>query len=191
VVDGAQLSHQDQLVERAVLLDEAGVSAALDRLSRDIAERGSLDDLCLVGIRTGGVHLAERLRERIRVARGVEVPLGVLDITLYRDDAFEGLPRPEVGATHLAFPLTGRRVVLVDDVLYTGRTVRAALDALMEFGRPRRIELCVLVDRGCRELPIQGDHVGLRIDVPRTQSVKVLLREQGTPDRVVVREREG
>ena len=184
------LSRDDQLVERAALLDEAGVSSAIARLATEITERGGWQDLCLVGVRTGGVHLAERLRARILSARGAEVPLGIVDITLYRDDVFEGLPRPEVGATHLTIPLTGRRVVLVDDVLYTGRTVRAALDALMEFGRPRRIELCVLVDRGCRELPIQADYVGLQTDVPRAQSVKVLLTEQGAPvDRVVVRER--
>jgi len=184
------LSREDQLVERAALLDEPGVSSAIARLAAELTDRGGCQDLCLVGVRTGGVHLAERLRARVLAERSVEVPLGILDITLYRDDVFEGLPRPEVGATHLAFPLTGRRVVLVDDVLYTGRTVRAALDALMEFGRPRRIELCVLVDRGCRELPIQADYVGLRVEVPRTQSVKVLLREQGAPaDRVVLRER--
>ena len=192
MVDGAPLGREDQLVERAVLLDDAGVSTALARLAREVAERGGTQDLYLVGVRTGGVVLAERLRARIRGDRDVEVPLGVLDITLYRDDVFEGLPRPEVGPTQLHIPLKGRRVVLVDDVLYTGRTVRAALDALMEFGRPRRIELCVLVDRGCRELPIQGDYVGLRVEVPRQQSVKVLLREQGAPvDRVVLRERGG
>jgi pyrimidine operon attenuation protein/uracil phosphoribosyltransferase len=180
------------LVETDVLLDEVGVSKAIAKLAAELIERGGWQDLCLVGVRTGGVHLAERLRARIAAQCGAEVPLGVLDIALYRDDVFEGLPRPEVGPTHLAFPLTGRRVVLVDDVLYTGRTVRAALDALMEFGRPRRIELCVLVDRGCRELPIQADFVGLRADVPRPQSVKVLLREQGAAaDRVVVRERGG
>jgi len=184
------LGREDQLVERAVLLDEDGVSAALDRLAAEVVERGGHEGLCLAGIRTGGDHLAARLKTRIRATEGVDVPVGVLDITLYRDDVFEGLPRPQVGPTQLSFSLRDRRVVLVDDVLYTGRTVRAALDALMEFGRPRRIELCVLVDRGCRELPIQADYVGLRVEVPREQSVKVLLKEQGaSADGVVLREK--
>jgi pyrimidine operon attenuation protein / uracil phosphoribosyltransferase len=184
------------LVVRRELLDESGLQRTLRRLAQEIAERhppggpreGEGDGgeaLALVGIRTGGLVLAERLA---RLLPGPP-PIGAIDITLYRDDVFEGLPRPEVGSTELPFSLPGRTVILVDDVLYTGRTVRAALDALMDFGRPRRVELAVLVDRGHRELPIQADFVGLRVETTRSESVRVMLSELGEPDRVVLRAR--
>jgi pyrimidine operon attenuation protein/uracil phosphoribosyltransferase len=178
------------LVERREILDEAGIARVLRRMANEILERhpgGS--EVALVGIRTGGLVLAERLVGLVRALEGVAVPLGAVDITLYRDDVFIGLPRPEVGPTELPFALPGRTIVLVDDVLYTGRTVRAALDALNDYGRPRAVELAALVDRGNRELPIQADYVGVRVETTRRESVRVMLHELGEPDRVVLRER--
>jgi pyrimidine operon attenuation protein/uracil phosphoribosyltransferase len=179
-----------ELVVRRELLDEAGLARTLRRMAHEIAERHPGGrDLALVGIRTGGLVLAERLVKLLASADNVAVPLGAIDISLYRDDVFVGLPRPEVGPTELPFELSGRTVVLVDDVLYTGRTIRAALDALMDFGRPKKVELAVLVDRGHRELPIGADYVGMKVDTTRLESVRVMLRELGEPDRVVLREK--
>ena len=163
----------------------------LRRMAHEIVERNKgVSDLVLVGIRTGGVPLAERLQKALKEIENRDVPIGTIDITLYRDDVFRGLPRPEVGTTDLRDPIEDRVVVLVDDVLYTGRTVRAALDELMEFGRPRAVQLAVLVDRGHRELPIQPDYVGTSVQTTRRESVKVALKEVGAPaDRVVLRER--
>jgi pyrimidine operon attenuation protein/uracil phosphoribosyltransferase len=179
------------LIERRELLDAAGITRALGRMAHEIVERnaGAPGPVVLVGIRTAGVPLAERLA-RLIVETGEPLPppeLGAIDITLYRDDVFEGLPRPEVGRTELpGHSIAGRSVVLVDDVLYTGRTIRAALDALMDYGRPRQVQLAVLVDRGHRELPIQPDYVGLTVETTRNQSVKLLLGER---ERVVLREK--
>jgi pyrimidine operon attenuation protein/uracil phosphoribosyltransferase len=182
---------EKNLVIRREVLDEDGVARVLRRMAHEIAERNKgASDLVLVGIRTAGVPLAERLRRLLKEIEGREVPIGTIDITLYRDDVFRGLPRPEVGTTDLRDPVEDRVVVLVDDVLYTGRTVRAALDELMEFGRPRAVQLAVLVDRGHRELPIQPDYVGTSVQTTRRESVKVALREMGAAvDRVVLRER--
>ena len=178
------------LIERRELLDEGGISRSLRRIAFEISERNSgVRQLALVGIRTGGLYLAERLQHLLGEAEGEEPPLGAIDISLYRDDVFCGLPRPEVGPTELPFELPGRTIVLVDDVLFTGRTIRAALDALMDFGRPRAVQLAVLVDRGHRELPIQADYVGLRVETDRNQSVRVSMKEKGEIDRVVLRER--
>jgi pyrimidine operon attenuation protein/uracil phosphoribosyltransferase len=185
---------EEHLAVRREILDEGGVAQALARMARQILDRnGGAADLVLVGVRTSGVPLAERLQALLAdQGGGDQVPLGAVDITLYRDDVFYGLPRPEVGPTELHEPIEDRVVVLVDDVLYTGRTVRAALDELMEFGRPRAVELAVLVDRGHRELPIQPDFVGVRVETSRDESVRVMLRETGDPcDRVVVRVRQG
>jgi pyrimidine operon attenuation protein / uracil phosphoribosyltransferase len=162
----------------------------LRRIANEILERnGGAAELALVGIRTGGLHLAERLQRLFDDIEGTTPPLGAVDITLYRDDVFEGLPRPEIGPTELPFRLSGVTVVLVDDVLYTGRTVRAALDALMDYGRPRAVQLAVLVDRGLRELPIRPDYVGLTTETSPTDSVRVRLRELGDEDSVVLRSR--
>jgi pyrimidine operon attenuation protein/uracil phosphoribosyltransferase len=164
------------LVDRRVLADSADVARMIRRLALELVEhnRGTAG-LALVGIRTGGLHLAHRLRAEIARAEGVTVPLGAVDIALYRDDVAVGRIRPEIGATELPFALDGVRVVLVDDVLYTGRTVRAALDALMDYGRPRAVWLAVLVDRGLRELPIRADHVGLAIETRPEQRVRVTV----------------
>jgi pyrimidine operon attenuation protein / uracil phosphoribosyltransferase len=173
------------LHEKRELMDAATVGRTLRRLAIEITEREKgVENLVLVGIYTGGVYLAHRLAALINEMEGQPVPVGTVDITLYRDDALEGLPRPVIGKTDLPFELAAKKVVLVDDVLYTGRTIRAALDALNDYGRPRRVHLAVLIDRGQRELPIQADYVGMRIATEDDQSVKVALSEKGEADRV-------
>ena len=180
------------LIERREILDEAGMTRALKRMAYELVERVGHegDAIYLVGIRTGGAHLAARLAELIRTSGDVPKPaLGAVDISLYRDDVFRGLPKPEIGPTDLPEPIDGRAVVLVDDVLFTGRTIRAAMDVLGDYGRPRAVKLVVLVDRGRRELPIQPDVVGVTIQTAATESVRVMLKERGESDRVVLRER--
>lgn len=173
------------------MADAAAVARMLRRIANEILERnGGARELALVGIRTGGLYLAQRLQKLVAELEETEPPLGAVDITLYRDDVFHGLPRPEIGATELPFELSGVTVVLVDDVLYTGRTVRAALDALMDYGRPRAVQLAVLVDRGLRELPIRPDYVGLTTETTSTDSVRVRLTEADEgEDRVILRSR--
>ncbi|MCB9728676.1 MAG: bifunctional pyr operon transcriptional regulator/uracil phosphoribosyltransferase PyrR [Deltaproteobacteria bacterium] len=175
--------------DERLILDADGVRRALRRIAREIVEScGGVDRMAIVGIHTGGVHLARRLAELIAQDEGRRPDEGMLDITLYRDDVLIGLPQPVVGRTEMPFDVTGQRVVLVDDVLFTGRTVRAALDAVIDYGRPAWIRLAVLADRGMRELPIQADFVGLRVSSVAGESVKVELTEEGAPeDRVVLR----
>lgn len=177
-------------------MDAHDVGRAVRRLGRDIAERakadGAANDLAIVGIRRGGVFLAQRLRRELAEALGAEPPLGTLDIALYRDDLAERGAAPVIGPTDVPFSLQGRTILLVDDVLYTGRTVRAALDEIVDFGRPRRVWLAVLVDRGGRELPVAADFVGERVEAPEDHDVQVRLREGGAPeDGVVVKPRRG
>ncbi len=174
-------------------MDAEAVERAVRRIAHEVLERareqGVLEGLAFVGIRRGGVPLAERVREEIRRSAGVNPPLGTLDIALYRDDLAHRGVAPVVGPTDVRFPVDGRTVVLTDDVLYTGRTIRAALDELVDFGRPRKVWLAVLVDRGGRELPIAADFAGVRLDVPEGDDVQVRWRENGAPeDSVVVRE---
>jgi pyrimidine operon attenuation protein/uracil phosphoribosyltransferase len=179
------------LVVVGELLDATAIARALRRIASEIVERSAgVEDVVLVGIRTGGVPLAERIAAAIAEVEGKRPPLGAIDITLYRDDVFVGLPKPEVGPTDLPLPIAGRKLVLVDDVLFTGRTVRAALDVVMDYGRPRAVELAALIDRGHRELPIQPDYVGLAVATTRAQSVRVELVELGaSADRAILRER--
>jgi len=180
----------DQLVDRQEVADSAAVARMLRRMASEIVERNQgAESIALVGIRTGGLHLAERLVELVHGIENHRPPLGAVDITLYRDDVFVGLPRPQVGTTELPFRLAGVNIVLVDDVLFTGRTVRAALDALMDYGRPRQVQLATLVDRGMRELPISADYVGVTVDTTANDSIRVFLKEQGEEDRVVLRTR--
>jgi pyrimidine operon attenuation protein/uracil phosphoribosyltransferase len=171
-------------------MNAADIERAVRRLARDIAERareaGAAKDLAIVGIRRGGVHLAQRLRRELSTTLGAEPPLGTLDIALYRDDLAEKGAAPVIGPTDIRFSVQGKTIVLVDDVLYTGRTVRAALDELVDFGRPRRVWLAVLVDRGGRELPIAADFAGARLDVADRDDVQVRLVEAGAPEDAVV-----
>jgi len=164
-----------------VILDQPGVNRALTRIAHEILERNKgVEDLALVGIRTGGDHLAALLQKRISEIEKVEVPLGEVDITMYRDDlaARGNLP---VGKTDIPFPLDSKKVVLIDDVLYTGRTIRAAMDALIDLGRPRSIQLAVLIDRGHRELPIRADYVGRNVPTAQEEDVKVTFDENHLP----------
>ena len=159
-------------------MDERAVNRALVRIAHEIVEEnGGTDALALIGIQRRGVQLAETIRAEIGKFEGVEVPLGIMDITLYRDDLQQVAEQPIVEETDLPFDVNGRVVVIVDDVLYTGRTVRAALDQITDFGRPRRILLAVLVDRGHRELPIRADFVGKNVPTSSMQQVKVKVVE--------------
>jgi pyrimidine operon attenuation protein/uracil phosphoribosyltransferase len=162
------------MAEGRRLMDERAVNRALVRVAHEIVEElGGTESLVLVGIQRRGVQLAETIRAEIRKFEGVEVPLGSLDITLYRDDLQQVAEQPVVHSTDLPFDVTGKVLVLVDDVLYTGRTVRAALDEITDFGRPRRILLAVLVDRGHREIPIRADFVGKNVPTSASQQIKV------------------
>ena len=172
-----------------VVMDANRMGRTLARIAHEILERGhGLDDLALVGIRTRGVPMARRLAGIIKEISQRDVPTGALDITLYRDDLMRHAvgAQPVVRSTEIPFSIDDRRILLVDDVLYTGRTIRAALDALIEFGRPRSIQLVVLVDRGHRELPIKADYVGKNIPTSTTQSVNVHLAEVDGRDEVEV-----
>jgi pyrimidine operon attenuation protein/uracil phosphoribosyltransferase len=169
------------------VLDEGGIVQALERIAEAIRGRNGGEKLAIVGIRTGGLFLAQRLQRILeRMVGGAPPPLGAVDIALYRDDVLGHAPRPVLGPTELPFEIDGRTIVLIDDVLFTGRTVRAALDALVDYGRPRAVQLAVLVDRGCRELPIQPDFVGIVVQTTAKERVRVCLREKGDRDRVVI-----
>jgi pyrimidine operon attenuation protein/uracil phosphoribosyltransferase len=171
------------------VMDADRMSRALTRIAHEILERNrGLDELALVGIRTRGVPIARRLARALKEINGDEVPTGALDITLYRDDLMRQPvgPQPVVRHTEIPFSIDDRKILLVDDVLYTGRTIRAALDALIDFGRPRAIQLIVLVDRGHRELPIKADYVGKNLPTSLKQSVQVRLQEIDGTDEIVI-----
>lgn len=171
------------------VMDADRMSRALTRIAHEILERNrGLDELALVGIRTRGVPLARRLARSLKEINGDDVPTGALDITLYRDDLMRHQvgPQPVVRKTEIPFSIDNRKILLVDDVLYTGRTIRSALDALIDFGRPRAIQLVVLIDRGHRELPIKADYVGKNLPTSRNQSVQVRLLEIDGVDEVVI-----
>lgn len=173
-------------------MSEADVRRALVRIAHEIIERNQgVQNLVLVGMRTRGVPLAQRLARTLRDLEGVVVPLGQLDITLYRDDIAMRHLQPIVRRTEIQTDITGKRVVLVDDVLYTGRSIRAAMDAVMDFGRPDRIQLMVLVDRGHRELPIRADYVGKNVPTARDEEVQVRLAETDGRDEVVIQRPDG
>jgi pyrimidine operon attenuation protein/uracil phosphoribosyltransferase len=170
------------------VMDAQAIQRALVRIAHEVLERNKgTADLALVGIRSRGIHLAERIRRTIgEIERGADLPFGVVDITLYRDDLDRGLQNPEVKGTEIPFAVEGRRILLVDDVLFTGRTIRAAMDALVDFGRPQSIQLIVLVDRGHRELPIRADYVGKNLPTSRREQVQVRLAETDGADEVVI-----
>ena len=171
------------------VMDADRMSRALTRIAHEILERNhGLDELALVGIRTRGVPIARRLARALKDINGDDVPTGALDITLYRDDLMRHPvgPQPLVRRTEIPFSIDDRKIMLVDDVLYTGRTIRAALDALIDFGRPRVIQLIALVDRGHRELPIKADYVGKNLPTSLKQSVQVRLQEIDGTDEIVI-----
>ena len=174
-----------------IVMDADRIGRTLARIAHEIVERNKgVEALALVGVRSRGVPLARRLARSIKEITGDEVPTGSLDITLYRDDLMRHAvgPQPVVRRTEIPFSIDGRKILLVDDVLYTGRTTRAALDALIDFGRPKAIQLIVLVDRGHRELPIKADYVGKNLPTSADQSVQVRLIESDGIDEVVVEE---
>jgi pyrimidine operon attenuation protein/uracil phosphoribosyltransferase len=180
-----------RIIQERTVADAEGVRVAIEALVSPIAEVVRGGNACVVGIQTGGVHVADRILERLAPIGLSRPPVGVLDITLYRDDIFLGMQQPLVRRTHIPFELSGKDVVLVDDVLFTGRTIRAALDALVDFGRPRSIRLAVLVDRGRREYPIHADWTGMDVPTAADETVRVELSEMGfDSDRVVVYTRE-
>lgn len=177
--------------EKAQILDSLGIGRVLTRVAHEILERNKgTDGVVLVGLRSRGIELARRLSRKIQEIEGVEVPVGALDVTLYRDDLGKVGVQPVVRKTEIPFTVDEKKVVLVDDVLYTGRTVRAAMDSLMDLGRPRFIQLAVLVDRGHRELPIRADYVGKNVPTSQQEQVQVLLEEEDGVDRVVILEPE-
>ena len=170
-----------------IILDAADIDRKLQRITREILEEHKgVENLTLIGIQTRGVYLAKRIRSSINEIEKIEIPTGEMDITLYRDDWTRISPNPVVKTTNISFSVDGKQIILVDDVLFTGRTTRAAMDALIDFGRPDRIELAVLVDRGHRELPIQANYVGEFVETRRSETVNVLLREHDGEDKVVI-----
>ncbi|MGE5188722.1 MAG: bifunctional pyr operon transcriptional regulator/uracil phosphoribosyltransferase PyrR [Gemmatimonadota bacterium] len=166
---------------RKVILDAKGMDRMLSRVTHEILEKNrGAEDIALVGICSGGVPLSRRIQEKIRAIEGVDVPAGYVDITLYRDDLSRAGYQPRLKRTEIPFSIDEKKVILVDDVLFTGRTIRAAMDALIDFGRPRNIQLAVLIDRGHRELPIRADYVGRNVPTSRNETVEVMI--QGEPD---------
>ena len=173
--------------EQTVIMDNSGIKRALTRISHEILERNKgLNDVVLIGIRSGGAFLAEELGLVTELIEGVKAPVGAVDITLYRDDVSGHLPHQAVGKTDIPFSLEGKKVVLVDDVLFTGRTIRAAMDALMDHGRPQCIQLAVLIDRGHRELPIRADFVGRNVPTSLKENVAVIFDDRNQPVEVVL-----
>ena len=174
---------------KKIVMDTEGIDRSLTRIAYEILEKNKgVEDLCIIGIRTGGVYLADRLKKKISRIEGVNVPIGILDITLYRDDLRMSNRKPRIEKTDIPFSLNDKKVVLVDDVLFTGRTIRAAMDALIDFGRPRLIQLAVLIDRGHRELPIRADFVGKNLPSSLWESVVVKLTEKNGTDEVIIQD---
>ena len=171
----------------SVLLNEKDISRAITRITHEILEKNKgAENVAIVGIRTRGVTLAKRIHKKINEIEGIEVDFGILDITLYRDDLAIGKQNPIVEKTHLPFQLEGKQVILIDDVLFTGRTIRAAIDALIDFGRPATVQLGVLIDRGHREFPIRPDYVGKNIPTAKSNRVQVRMLEDDSMDEVCI-----
>ncbi len=180
------MTESDRPQERLVM-DAGDIARAVTRIAHEILERNKgVQDLALVGIRTGGVHLAHRLVRRIQEIEAAQVPIGELDITLYRDDLSLRKEQPILRKTTVPFDISDKIIVLVDDVLFTGRTIRAAMDGLIDLGRPAEIQLAVLVDRGHRQLPIKATYIGKNIPTSREEKIQVLLEEEGEDERVVI-----
>ncbi len=176
-----------EIREKALILDRAGIDRALTRVAHEILEKNKgAGDIVLVGIQRGGVHLSKRLAAKIHEIENVEVPVGSLDITMYRDDLAQRKSQPVPQTTDITFDIQDKIMVLVDDVLFTGRTIRAALNSVMDYGRPKRIQLAVLVDRGHRELPIRADYVGKNLPTSSKEKVEVTLAEDGGEEKVVI-----
>ena len=177
------------IIKKTSIMDADGIRRALIRIAHEITEKNrGVENVALVGIRTRGVPLAARIAEEIQKIENVEVPVGSLDITLYRDDLTTMGYNPVIHGTEIDFDVTGKHIVPVDDVLYTGRTIRAALDAIIDMGRPNSIQLAVLIDRGHRELPIRADYAGKNVPTSRRETIEVALQEEGKEDEVILGE---
>ncbi len=177
--------------EKAKVMDKEAIDRTILRIAHEILEKNKgVEDLAIIGIKTRGAYLAERIATTIERIENKKVPVGALDITLYRDDLSEISYKPVVQETQINFHITGKNIVLVDDVLYTGRTIRCALDELVDFGRPKNIQLAVLIDRGHRELPIKADYAGKNVPTAARENIQVKLREIDGIDEVIVEEPE-
>ncbi len=177
-------------MKQGILFDESAINRALTRIAHEILEKNKgTDDLVLIGVKTRGIYLAGRLREKIYEIEGHEVPLGELDITLYRDDLSEKGNEAFIIGTQISFDVKDKIVILVDDVLFTGRTIRAALDAIIDIGRPKLIQLAVLIDRGHREFPIRADYIGKNIPTSRQELILVQLKEVDDIEQVVIKQK--
>ena len=178
--------------EKAKILDKEGIKRAVTRISHEIVEKHKkIEDLVIVGIRNRGEYLAHRIVDSIEKIVSKKIALGILDITLYRDDLTEIAEQPILKETNIDFDITGKKVVLVDDVLFTGRTIRCAMDQLIDFGRPAVIQLAVLIDRGHRELPIRADYVGKNVPTSLDEVIEVKLKEVDETDEVIICEKSG
>ncbi len=178
------------LHHKATVMDEKSMKQALRRIAHEIIEHNKgTENIVLIGIHTRGVPLSKRMQEYLKEIEGTDIPLGILDITLYRDDLIERHDQPVVHTTDVPFDLTGKHVIVIDDVLFTGRTIRSAMDALIDLGRPASIQLAVLIDRGHRELPIRADYVGKNVPSSRSELVEVKLLEIDQEDRVDILEK--
>lgn len=178
-----------ELQEKKVIMDDIAIKRALTRIAHEIIEKNKgVDNVALIGVRRRGGPLAHRLAERIEEIEGVKVPVGILDITLYRDDLTTLSSHPQVHRTEVFFNINNMNIVLVDDVMYTGRTVRAAMDALIDLGRPRSIQVAVLVDRGHRELPIRADFIGKNVPTSQSEVISVMVQEIDGREEVVIQD---
>ena len=185
--EGVFFCPEPEIQLSSVIFNEKDISRAVTRIAHEILEKNKgADKLALVGIRTRGATLAQRLAKKINEIESTSVSLGILDITLYRDDLGTSKQSPEVKKTDISFSLEGKEIVLIDDVLYTGRTIRAAIDALIDFGRPATVQLGVLIDRGHRELPIRPDYIGKNLPTSKSNQVQVHLKEDDGVDEVIL-----
>lgn len=170
---------------KRVIMDENSIERALKRIAYQIMERNKgLENVCLVGIRTRGVPMASKLVDYLNAISEIEVPLGILDITLYRDDLSQVSEQPLIESSEIGFDVDGKTIIIVDDVLFTGRTIRAAISGLLDYGRPGKIELCVLVDRGHHEMPVKADYVGKHVPTSRDEVIKVTFNETDDDEKV-------
>ena len=181
------------LERKSQILDAEGIKRSLQRIAHEIIEKNEgAENLGIIGIKTRGEFLAKRIAKKVSEIENVKIPVGALDITLYRDDLTEVGEQPVLHSTEIPFDITAKKIILVDDVLYTGRTVRCALDELIDFGRPANIQLAVLIDRGHRELPIRPDYVGKNVPTSLNESVEVLIKEtDGTEEVIMLKEKQG
>ena len=181
---------ENKFVEKNLVMDETGVKRTLTRVAHEIIEKNKgVEDIIFIGIRTRGVPIAEYIAEEVHRIEGIKVPVGVIDITLYRDDLSRLGYQPIVRQTVMPINIDDKKVILIDDVLYTGRTIRSALDAILDIGRPSAIQLAVLVDRGHRELPIRADYIGKNVPTSKKESVSVLLNSIDGEEKVVIKEK--